>query len=273
MEMKLELNKDYGFLKQWLLDLPQSFNYMGEVLIDGRNQVRLIEVDGCLYVVKYFKRVTLFNRYVYRYLRASKGERAYCNAQTLLQKGIDTPTPIAYLDVYEHARLKYSFFISLYEKGQSAYQLMNQPLQQIDNQLNELASFLYLIHRKGVFHADLNLTNVLCHIEDETTKFCLIDNNRIRFKSYSRRRAMRNLRRVRMPLVNYAALVSYYARIANQEPFNTLGIMMFYRRVNTQLRLLRKFVKRKVLFQSKENSHHPQVSTVSSPDSVPDLSA
>ena len=103
--------------------------------------------------------------------------------------------------------------------------------------------FSYSKVMMGIFHAYLNLTNGLHHSTPSGSDFCLIDNNRIRFRSYTRRRAMRNLRRIQMPLVNYAALVDEHARLAHQDVFETYWLMMFYRSFNRDLCKLKRFFK------------------------------
>lgn len=237
------IHPEYSHLADWVILLPDCFSTQGQVLVDGRNQVRLVKFGGELLVVKYFKRITTANRYIYRYFRASKGERAYANAQVLLSNGVLTPFPVASLDVYKHGRLIHSFFISRYVDCPSAYELMAKSYQDIARELKDLAAFLYKIHRLGIFHADLNLTNVLHHSTPLGSDFCLIDNNRIRFRPYTRRRALRNLRRIHMPLVNYAALVEEYAQLAHQDVFETFDVMMFYRSLNRDLRKLKRFFK------------------------------
>ena len=112
MKAQLTLHPDYGFLEKWIKSLPQTYNTQGHVIIDGRNRVSDVEVDGRRYVIKYFNRITVFNRYIYRFLRASKGQRAYDNALVLLSNGISTPFPVANLDVYEHGKLTHNFFVS-----------------------------------------------------------------------------------------------------------------------------------------------------------------
>ncbi len=244
MKAQLTLHPDYGFLEKWIKSLPQTYNTQGHVIIDGRNRVSDVEVDGRRYVIKYFNRITVFNRYIYRFLRASKGQRAYDNALVLLSNGISTPFPVANLDVYEHGKLTHNFFVSRHVDYPSAYDLMSRPFQEIETELKALAAFLYRLHRLGIFHADLNLTNVMYCNTAQGIEFCLIDNNRIRFRPYTRRRALRNLRRLQMPLVNYAAFVDEYAHQSNQDVFKTFGMTMFYREANREFRKMRQSLKR-----------------------------
>ncbi len=247
MRSQLTLHPEYPFLETWIRNLSQSPSLEGRLMIDGRNQVSEVTEHGERYVVKYFKHITKANRYIYRYFRASKGKRAYNNALILLSKGISTPFPIANLDVYEHGQLKQNYFVSRYVDYSSAYELMSKPYHEIETELKALADFLFKLHRLGIFHADLNLTNVLYYYTPSGIEFCLIDNNRIRFRPYTKRRAMRNLRRLQMPLVNYATLIDEYARQANQNVFTTFGMMMFYREVNNNFRRMRKALKQLLL--------------------------
>ena len=249
MLIKMELHPAYRHLANWIQRLPDTFGTEGEILVDGRNQVREVVVEGERLVVKYFKRITTANRFVYRYFRASKASRAYRNAQVLLSRGVSTPFPVASFDVYSQGKLVHSFFVSRHVAYPSAYELMARPYHEVEEELKDLAAFLFRLHRLGIFHADLNLSNVLYRPVQGGAEYCLIDNNRIRFRSYTRRRAMRNLRRLQMPLVNYAALVDEYARLANQDVFETFGLMMFYRSLNRDLRKLKRFFKELNLFK------------------------
>lgn len=94
MRIKMELHPAYRHLANWIQRLPDSFGTEGEILVDGRNQVREVVVEGERLVVKYFKRITTANRFVYRYFRASKASRAYRNAQVLLSKGVSIHIPL-----------------------------------------------------------------------------------------------------------------------------------------------------------------------------------
>lgn len=247
MKYRVKIHSDFYRFNNWIKALPETFDHQGKMLVDGRNQVKLIEVDGVKFVVKYFRKITLANRFIYRYLRASKGERAYENAMTLLDRRISTPTPVAFIDVYGRGILEGSYFVSLYVEFDSAFDLLNRPFTECEDHLKLLARFLYNIHRKGVFHADLNLTNVLHCPSNSESPFCLIDNNRIRFRKYNSRSAMRNLRRIHMPVVNYAALIGEYARLSRQDAFRTVGQLMGYHRLNSLFRKTKRFLKNLIL--------------------------
>lgn len=245
MEIKYKINKSYSNIEDWILDLGKSFDNQGDFIINSRNQVKLIEYNNQKFVVKYFKRISGINRYVYRYLRKSKGERAYQYANIMIDKGIETPAPVAFLDVYKGLTIEKSFFVSKFIDYNSVSDLPEVCDPKTEKILSELAKFLHKVHKKGIFHKDLNVGNIMYKIENEEVKFALIDNNRMKFVKYTDRRAMRNMRRLNMPLINYAIFMREYANISNQSEYKTMGLSVFYKNMHTLYRNRKKRIKNK----------------------------
>ncbi|MFA6335511.1 MAG: hypothetical protein WCX48_08155 [Bacteroidales bacterium] len=50
-----------------------------------------MEVEGFVLVVKYFKKITLANKFIYAHVRKSKARRAYEHSELLLSKGFTSP--------------------------------------------------------------------------------------------------------------------------------------------------------------------------------------
>ena len=222
------------------------FNQIGSLLKDERNVVKVSNIKGIPVVIKYFKRISFFNRIIYGLFRKSKAQRAYENAGFLTNNGITTPLPVAFVDMLKHGLLQESYFISLYVDCKSSEGLFYLPLEQSSEALKAFAAFTYKLHKLGVFHADYSPGNVLYANSPEGYDFCLIDNNRIRFRNYSRKRALRNLRRINMPLDRYAVFAMEYARLEQSDAMNTAQRLLFYHQVRKKWVAVRKSIKRQL---------------------------
>ena len=130
------INPEYLHFRDFLLSLPYRFETLqcDAVLHKGRNEVRLYTVAGVRLVVKSFARISRLNRVAYGLLRPSKAVRAYQYAQRLLVMGIDTPVPVAVIDVREGGVLRHSFFVSLYSEYESL-DVLNRNIQKVSNLL------------------------------------------------------------------------------------------------------------------------------------------
>ena len=56
-----------------------NFENTGRVLFSGRNEIRLVNIDGEDVVVKRFKRPNLFQKIIYTFFRKNKAYKSYHN--------------------------------------------------------------------------------------------------------------------------------------------------------------------------------------------------
>lgn len=197
--MKKILDTRYGLLSEFVDELPRGgFDATGTVLHDGRNTVKLFEIDGLKLVVKRFRPPHLFNRIMYTFFRGTKAKRAYNNARKLRDDhGVDTPEAIGYLDVKKRGLVAHSYLVTEYSDYKPIRDLLSEEkfLQVMGT--NALVDFIIHLHDKGIKHKDLNSTNVLYRIgEDMQFDFQLIDVNRMSFGKMSRRECIANLSRI-----------------------------------------------------------------------------
>lgn len=231
MIMKRVINKEYEHLTDFVCALPEgTFDNEGKVIYDGRNRVKIFDVDGRKIVVKRFKQPHKLNRFVYSYFRGTKAERAYRNALALEQYGVDTPKPIAYIDMASKGLVTNSYLVTEYTdylpikdlfKEEKFFQVMG---------MNAFVKFTVSLHEKGIQHNDYNLTNVLYRKnEDHTFDFMLIDINRMEFGYMSKRKCMSNLRRFcHKPVLTYV-LSQKYAEVREWDRYSCLIMLSLYR--------------------------------------------
>ncbi len=210
------VNPAYLGMCEFIEQLPNNFDTLDDAVLlhEGRNVVKLFEVDGQQFVAKNFNRISHINRFVYGSLRCSKAMRSYYNAMRLRSMEVDTPEPVAAIDIYRGRRLTWSCYLSRYS-DYSALEIDDCLLQKADvvRLLDALAEFIVELHDKGVEHNDLNISNVLYKNIDGKYTFQLIDINRMEFvRTMSKRRRERNMCRLSLNYTAYMYVMERYAR-------------------------------------------------------------
>lgn len=198
--MKIVINPEYSSLESFVNDLHDNFDSSGEAIHDSRNTIKIIYTpEGKRLVVKRYKRPNIINRFAYTLVRGTKAKRAYHNAFKLLEKGIETPIAIAYVDVHKGALglVDTSYLVTEYTDAIGLKEVVNEKADVKLKVLDGFISFIIDVHSKGVRHLDLTYTNCRYKVEDDgSVNFCLIDINRMKFQKMTRRRSLLNLRRL-----------------------------------------------------------------------------
>lgn len=255
MKTEIFLNKKYSYLDEFIRRLPNHFSDSGELIYIGRNDVRVMNVNGLILAVKYFKRLTLANRYIYSMFRKSKARRAYEHTSLLLEKGITSPENVGYINCYKYGMLYKAYYVSLYTDYQPFKDLVTLPISETEEALKAFARFSYKLHRNGIFHNDYNITNVLYSFTDNQYDFSLIDNNRMSFMDYSFRKGMNNLKRFSVPVDILGIIAAEYAKEANINDFTALNMMVFSRWRQLARSSFKKWIKAplRILIGKKDN--------------------
>jgi len=134
-----------------------NFNSKGQIFGDGkRNIIKLFEFGGITMNIKSFKIPSLINKIAYRYFRKSKARRSFEYATLLLEKGIGTPQPIAFLENYNWIGLKDSYYASEHLQCDLTYrELVEIPdYPDHENILRQFTRFSYDLHQKGIEFKD-----------------------------------------------------------------------------------------------------------------------
>lgn len=202
--------------------LPDTFYTTGQLVYEKRNTVKRYEADGVSVVAKKYKHPNLAQRIAYTCFKSSKAKRAYEYAARLRGMGIESPHEVAYIEIRRHGLFTIGFFLSRncdYQSVSNAF-----PAGNFDHDLaDKLAMFLVELHTKGVLHGDLNLTNILYHVDDDGKyHFVLIDTNRSVFKHPTRRECLDNLKRITHKRELLVCIISLYARHRGWNPDKTV---------------------------------------------------
>lgn len=131
LNIKYKLNPSYEVFKTFLLNIKNYFQENSNTIHKARNELKVIEYEGIQTVVKAFKIPNKINQIVYAYFRDSKAKKSYQNAMKLIDLGINTPTPIGYIEFYKMGLFKESFYVS--QKVDYAFTI-REPLRDLEFQ-------------------------------------------------------------------------------------------------------------------------------------------
>jgi serine/threonine protein kinase len=198
--MKVIINPEYDYLRDWIEDIPRSFDREGEILHNERNIIKVFSLNNGLSVsVKKFRKPRFLNRIVYTFFRKSKAFRSYYHTFRISEKGFDTATAIACIEIREGGLLSGSYFISEYRcHVREIREYYFGPLAGNERLIDAFAQYTAALHDAGIYHLDYSPGNIL--ISDSLTPgeyaFILVDVNRMKFLPVSPDRGCRNFIRL-----------------------------------------------------------------------------
>ncbi|MDR1810528.1 MAG: hypothetical protein LBR34_09050 [Prevotella sp.] len=195
--MKIIIHPRYAHLTAFLEELPQRFRTEGRTIYSGRNEIRIFEAGQLKLVAKSFRKPHIFNQIAYSFFRPSKAERSYGHAVRLLEKGIDTPAPVAYIEDYRGGLLAASYYIAVYKEYPGLLRELDfRPLEEVRELVEAFAHFTADLHNKGVLHIDYSPGNILYKHENGQYSFCIVDLNRMKFTGVNMKTGCFNLRKL-----------------------------------------------------------------------------
>ena len=223
------INEKYEHLREWLERLPKEFERLGEVIYDKRNQLRVIEApDGTLVNAKRYCVPHAINRVVYSLgIRQPKGRRSFLYPARLLERGIDTPEPIAYIERRTCGMLGLSYFVSVQSPlGHTLYELSNSAEGTYEDLAEAVGRFVAMMHDREVLHLDLSPGNILWDKDEQGYHFAVVDINRMRFGKVSMQQGCATLCRLWGPKRLTELVASSYAAARNFDEEETVHLTM-----------------------------------------------
>ena len=222
-------NPKFKFLENSVDNFIKSFHSSGTLLVKGnRNTIRLFPTDALTLNIKAFKVPHLLNQIIYKYIRPSKARRSFEYATLLLEKGIGTPEPIAFVENYSNLGLSDSYYVSEHINADLTFrELVEIPaFKNHEEILRAFTRFCFKIHEKGIEFLDHSPGNTLVTIVGDQYNFYLVDLNRMKFHSnmnFDER--MKNLSRLTPKKEMVSIMSNEYAKLSDrteQEIFDKL---------------------------------------------------
>lgn len=220
--MPLKINEKFKQNENYIEQILNNFNSSGELFGNGdRNKIKLFDLNGKTINIKSFKIPNVVNKIAYKYFRKSKAKRSFEYATILLEKGIGTPEPIAFLENFNFIGLKDSYYVSEHLVTELTYrelvEIPDYPDQ--DNILRQFSKFCFELHEKGVEFLDHSPGNTLIKkIGENSYAFFLVDLNRMNFHDQmSFEQRMNNFRRLTPKKEMIAVMSNEYAKFYTEK--------------------------------------------------------
>ncbi|WP_427872953.1 lipopolysaccharide kinase InaA family protein [Flavobacterium sp. MMS24-S5] len=228
--MSFEISKKFKSEEHSIQQIISSFDSSGELFGNGdRNKIKLFDLNGKIINVKSFKIPHFINKIAYKYFRKSKARRSFEYANKLIELGVGTPEPIAFVEFSSLLGLENSYYVSEHLLCDLTYrELVEVPdYPDRDNILRQFTKFSFDLHEKGIEFLDHSPGNTLIKKNASGNyDFFLVDLNRMEFHTtMSFETRMKNLCRL-TPLKEMVATMSneyakYYSE-PEQKIFDTL---------------------------------------------------
>ena len=195
-----------------LLDRPDT-----EILLESRNRVGVVKLpqkngESVEIVIKEYQSRGI-NRLKSVFL-PTKAFKAWRGGQALMERGIDSPFPVAYLEKKKGLFLDQSFFLAERVSGVKEIRSLfrERPSSELRKILASLAQYLSCCHDKGILHNDLSDGNILVKMDKKGEfRFYLLDTNRIKCKKrIGLLRRIKNLIRLGIPSASQSFFLEHY---------------------------------------------------------------
>lgn len=228
LKQNIIINQEFSHLKNELLKIDTFFNSSEITIHNARNKLKIIEIDSVKLVVKSFKVPNLFNKIVYTSLKSSKAKKSYLNGVRLIELGIQTPTPVAYIETYKLGFLDKSYCITICEEYDfTIREVFHHKVEDVEIILKQFAQFTYNLHQKGIWHVDYSLGNILITKKEDYYKFSLVDINRMKFNTILPAEGLKNFNKFWAKDENDLVIIAKeYARLSGFDEEKAIQILI-----------------------------------------------
>lgn len=226
--MNLTISPAYRSWKVNILKILDEFRNEGKTIKDGRNQLKLFIVEGVVVNVKSFKIPNPVNKVVYKYVLKSKAQRSFENANYLLDHGIGTPAPIAYVEE-QGLFFGRSYYFSKHIPYDLTYRELIHETDYPDREkiLRAFTRFTYMLHENNIEFQDHSPGNTLIQLNGGDYNFYLVDLNRMKFKTMNFDDRMSNFHRITSYEDMVRIMANEYAKLipeSEEEVYNQMWL-------------------------------------------------
>lgn len=210
---KVLITPEYESCRTYLSDVDKHFGEGEELFHNRRNAICLLRSEGQTFCVKRYGVPHGLRRVIYSFFRSPKGLRAYRYPQVLLERGFETPRPVAYVEFRTPQHLLgETYFVSTYCPYQHRfYEFGDANAEEHREIIAAFARYAARLHEAGILHLDFSPGNILWDKLEDDYHFSLVDTNRMRFGRVSVEKGCKNFARLWGQLGFFRILASEYA--------------------------------------------------------------
>lgn len=229
----LIIHPDFERVKDFVASVFERFQRgEGTVIHKGRNELREMEHDGQLFVVKSFRRPNFINRFVYGIVRPSKAKRSYDYAEKFLNIGVGTPQPVGYLNVRKGWLFDKSYYVSVKSECPYVYKdLFERKFEYEEEVLRAIGRITAVLHEHGYAHKDYGRENILFQKTENGVKLEFVDLNRMYIGAIDMKRGCKNFERLPATPQMHRWIVEEYAKARGFDVEKCFELMVAYRSV------------------------------------------
>jgi tRNA A-37 threonylcarbamoyl transferase component Bud32 len=228
--MKGTVSSKHLELAKFIDESISNFDSQGIVLYEGRNVVKVFDLSGMSINIKRFKKPNLVNSFAYRFVRKSKAQRSFEYARILLEKGIETPDPIAYFENYSSTNFKYSYYVAAHFNADFTYRelIHDGSIENREDILRQYTRFVHKMHEAGVYFMDNSPGNTLIAMDGKIASFFLVDLNRMKFYDIPYEDRLKNFERLSPEKWMYEIMGDEYAILLGKNSKEVIEKMWNY---------------------------------------------
>lgn len=221
MSRKILLTPAYQQHREEVEQIISKFVDCGDIVHEGRNSIKTFHTQLGDWNVKRYHKPFLLNRFIYSFLRETKGERAFHYPERVLAANCETPSPIAYVEERNAwGLIGFSYFISEHcPYKRRFYEFGDAAVADCADILVAFASFTARMHESGIYHRDYSPGNILFDFINNSWHFSIVDINRMQFGPVSIKKGCQNFARLwgQPEFFHFLAQAYAQARHADEE--------------------------------------------------------
>ncbi len=174
-ESEQDFSQQFAVALADVLQNPDAAIEAGETLKHDRTTtVVKIQVRGIFLVIKRYNRKSLLHGFT-RLWRTTRARRSFDAARWLLQHGILTAMPLAFIENRSFGALNHgAYYLSLCHPGENLLRQLNSgdiKNHDFDALLSEFGRLFTLLRRANAAHGDMKISNFIYH----SNRLCVLD--------------------------------------------------------------------------------------------------
>jgi len=174
-ESEQDFSQQFAVALADVLQNPDAAIEAGETLKHDRTTtVVKIQVKGIFLVIKRYNRKSLLHGFT-RLWRTTRARRSFDAARWLLQHGILTAMPLAFIENRSFGALNHgAYYLSLCHPGENLLRQLNSgeiKNHDFDALLSEFGRLFTLLRRANAAHGDMKISNFIYH----SNRLCVLD--------------------------------------------------------------------------------------------------